>query len=166
MPAEGFAEFCAAQWPRPVGGLGLYCRDRSAAEELAQEALARACADWPRVQRMGSPASWVRTVAFNLARSRFRRLGVARRGQARLAAAARSVQDDPDAAVAVRGALAALPERARAAIVLRYYLDLPTAETARALGLPEGTVKSLVHRGLAQLREALAEPVTHRAEEA
>jgi DNA-directed RNA polymerase specialized sigma24 family protein len=41
------------------------------------------------------------------------------------------------------------------AIVLRYYLDLPEAEVARLLGVPVGTVKSLVHRGLARLREWL-----------
>jgi RNA polymerase sigma factor (sigma-70 family) len=52
-------------------------------------------------------------------------------------------------------ALRQLPARQRMAIVLRYYLDLPEAEVARLLGVPVGTVKSLVHRGLARLRERL-----------
>jgi DNA-directed RNA polymerase specialized sigma24 family protein len=52
-------------------------------------------------------------------------------------------------------ALRRLPARQRAAIVLRYYLDLPEVEVARQLGVPVGTVKSLVHRGLARLRQRL-----------
>jgi RNA polymerase sigma factor (sigma-70 family) len=52
-------------------------------------------------------------------------------------------------------ALQHLPPRQRAAIVLRYYLDLPEAEVARLLGVPAGTVKSWTHRGLARLRDRL-----------
>jgi RNA polymerase sigma factor (sigma-70 family) len=52
-------------------------------------------------------------------------------------------------------ALQRLPGRQRAAIVLRYYLDLPEAEVARLLGVPVGTVKSWTHRGLARLRDRL-----------
>jgi RNA polymerase sigma factor (sigma-70 family) len=50
-------------------------------------------------------------------------------------------------------ALQHLPPRQRAAIVLRFYLDLPEAEVARLLGVPVGTVKSWTHRGLARLRD-------------
>jgi RNA polymerase sigma factor (sigma-70 family) len=56
----------------------------------------------------------------------------------------------------VRRALAALPPRQRAAVVLRYWEDLPVAETAAALGCSEGTVKSQVAKGLGALRRALA----------
>ena len=52
-------------------------------------------------------------------------------------------------------AVQGLPGRQRAAIVLRYYLDLPEAEVARLLGVPLGTVKSWTHRGLARLRDRL-----------
>lgn len=55
-------------------------------------------------------------------------------------------------------ALATLPERQRAALVLRYYADLPGSEIATILGCREGTVKSLIHRGLASLREVMGEP--------
>jgi DNA-directed RNA polymerase specialized sigma24 family protein len=48
-----------------------------------------------------------------------------------------------------------LPVRQRTALVLRFYLDLPEAEVARVLGVPTGTVKSWVHRGLARLRQRL-----------
>ena len=53
--------------------------------------------------------------------------------------------------------LATLPERQRAALVLRYYADLPGSEIATMLGCREGTVKSLIHRGLEKLREKVGE---------
>ena len=53
--------------------------------------------------------------------------------------------------------LATLPERQRAALVLRFYADLPGNEIATILGCREGTVKSLIHRGLARLREEVGE---------
>ena len=52
-------------------------------------------------------------------------------------------------------AIRALPQRQRAAIVLRFYEDMPEAEVAAALDMPVGTVKSLVHRGIGRLREKL-----------
>ncbi|HEV8636235.1 MAG TPA: RNA polymerase sigma factor [Chloroflexota bacterium] len=60
----------------------------------------------------------------------------------------------------LRAALAQLPARQRAAIVLRYYADLNEAEIAEALGVPRGTVKSRLFNGLARLRAVL----THRAD--
>jgi RNA polymerase sigma factor (sigma-70 family) len=59
-------------------------------------------------------------------------------------------------AMDVRHALAALPPKQRAAVVLRYWEDLPVAETAAALGCSEGTVKSQVSKGLEALRRTLA----------
>ena len=53
--------------------------------------------------------------------------------------------------------LATLPERQRAALVLRFYADLPGNEIATILGCREGTVKSLIHRGLARLRQEVGE---------
>ncbi len=53
-------------------------------------------------------------------------------------------------------ALRRLPDRQRAAIVLRFYEDLPEAEIARVLGCRPGTVKSLIHRGLARVRKETA----------
>ena len=52
-------------------------------------------------------------------------------------------------------ALAALPSRQRAALVLRFYEDLSEADIAVALGCRPGTVKSLLHRGLAELRKVV-----------
>jgi DNA-directed RNA polymerase specialized sigma24 family protein len=70
---------------------------------------------------------------------------------------------DPAAAVAVRAALAALPPRQRAVIVLRFYSDLSVDQTADALNCSAGTVKSQTSRALAALRRALPdeEPAQH-----
>jgi RNA polymerase sigma factor (sigma-70 family) len=148
--------FCNAQYPRLVGALGLYCGDALLAEDLAQEALARVCEAWPRVQRMQSPGGWAHRVALNLANSHFRRQKMARRlGWA--AATREQVSDggDPGVRVDVLRALATLPARQRAVVVLRLHLDHSTADTAALLRLPEGTVKSLLHRGVERLRPLL-----------
>lgn len=149
---EDLIDFCRAEHPRLVGLLSLYCGDRSVAEELAQEALARACRDWRRVRSHDNPGAWVQRVAFNLARSHFRRRRVEQRAQARLDRAPEATSDDPADAIALRRAVAALPRRQKEALCLRYFLDLPIAEIAERLGCPDSTAKSLVRRGLARLR--------------
>ena len=55
------------------------------------------------------------------------------------------------------GAIRALPEELRAVVTCRYLLELSEGETAGALGIPNGTVKSRLHRGLARLREQLSD---------
>jgi RNA polymerase sigma-70 factor (ECF subfamily) len=58
--------------------------------------------------------------------------------------------------VALRAALAELPERQRAALVLRHYLDLPAAEAAAVLGVSPDALRQLCHRGIESLRVSLA----------
>jgi RNA polymerase sigma factor (sigma-70 family) len=151
-----FDTFCRALGPRLVGSLVLYCGDRTGAEELAQEALARAFERWDRVGVMASPEAWTYRVAFNLARSTFRRQAVEWRAERALRSDPGHAPVDPDAdtAVAVRAAVAALAPRQRAAIVARYYAGLNVAETAQALHCAEGTVKALTHQAIANLRAA------------
>jgi RNA polymerase sigma-70 factor (sigma-E family) len=128
--------------------------DWDQAEELAQEAMARTFAAWSRV-RHTQRAAYARKVLLNRHRSLLRRAVV----EARHALTSRPQQwHEPDFGgddLVLWQALQRLPARQRAAIVLRYYLDLPEAEVARLLGVPVGTVKSLVHRGLARLRDRL-----------
>lgn len=149
------AAFCRVEHPRLVGTLTLYCGNRYLAEELAQEALARACRSWPRVQAMAAPGAWVHRVAINLANRHFRRRRVALGALRRHTASASTVHHDNDvaAAVAIRTAVAALPLRQRTALVLRYYSDLLVAEVAVAMGCAEGTVKALTHKAVWALRE-------------
>lgn len=150
--------FCTREHPRLVGALGLLTGDPPLAEELAQEALARACRDWERVSAMAAPGAWVHRVAMNLAASHFRRRSVARRVQRRLESQTTTVHRDADGGetVAVRQAIAALDRRKGAAIVMRFYLGYSHAEIADVLGTREGTVRSLIHRAKTELRAALA----------
>jgi len=127
------------------------------AEELAQEALARTFAVWSRVRRYDQPGAYARRVLLNRHRSRLRRALVEARHAVtvRRQAEARHEPDFSGDDLVLWQALQRLPDRQRAAIVLRYYLDLPEAEVARQLGVPVGTVKSWTHRGLARLRDRL-----------
>lgn len=150
-----FLEFFAAEfWPlRRVGFLLTGSWDQ--AEELAQEAMARTYAVWPRVRRYQRPAAYARKVLVNRHRSVLRRAVVEAR---HLVTSPPQDRHEPDFGgddLVLWQALQQLSSRQRAGVVLRYYLDLPEAEVARLLGVPLGTVKSLVHRGLARLRDQL-----------
>jgi RNA polymerase sigma-70 factor (sigma-E family) len=151
--------FCRSMHPRLVGALALHCGDRDVAEELAQETLARVWERWSSVSVMDSPASWTYRVGFNLAASRFRRRAAERRAHARAGHPDDHVPD-PAAAVAVRDAVAALPPRQRAAVVLRYFADLSVDDTASVLGCAPGTVKSLTSQAITALRATFDVEVT------
>jgi RNA polymerase sigma-70 factor (sigma-E family) len=150
-----FREFFVGEfWPlRRVGFL--LTGDWDQAEELAQEAMARTYAVWPRVRRYQRPAAYARKVLVNRHRSVLRRAVVEAR---HLVTSRPQDRHEPDFGgddLVLWQALQQLSSRQRAGVVLRYYLDLPEAEVARLLGVPLGTVKSLVHRGLARLRHQL-----------
>lgn len=137
-------------------------QNRAEAEDLLQLALERAYRRWPRVAGTGEPERYVRRILANASADRWRRIG--RRPEQPLpAAAAGPAVPDRSAELADRDyllrALAALPPRQRAVLVLRYFDDLPDAEIATALGCTIGTVKSHAARALARLRAA-AEPRT------
>jgi len=142
------AQFCEDVRGRLVAALVLYTGDRHLAEELAQEALARAWERWDTVGAMASPEGWAFRTARNLAVSRWRRRAIERR--ARVATA--PVVVDPAEGVAIRAAVSALPERQRATVVARYFLGLSVAETAEQLRCAEGTVKAATSQALESLR--------------
>jgi RNA polymerase sigma factor (sigma-70 family) len=146
------AAFCGEQLPRLIGLLALHVGDRLVAEELAQETLVRVCEKWPQVRQMRDPAAWASRVALNVAGSFWRRRYAEWRANARRVD--ESVHHDRDVAetVAVREAVASLPSRQRAALLLRFYADLPVVEVAAHLGCAEGTVRSLTSQALAALR--------------
>ncbi|HEY7135239.1 MAG TPA: sigma-70 family RNA polymerase sigma factor [Acidimicrobiia bacterium] len=153
VPAD-LARFCAAEYPRLVGALSLYCGERDLAQELAQEALARACAHWASVRQKDSPSAWTYRVAINLANSHFRRRAAGRRAAARHGPDAESLTHDPATKLAVRDAVAALPKREREVLVLRYFADFSIHDVAALMRCPEGTVKTLTHRGIERLRRS------------
>jgi RNA polymerase sigma factor (sigma-70 family) len=146
------SEFCARIGPRLVGALSLYCGDRGIAEDLTQEALVRLIERWDRLEITSSREAWTYKVAFNLARSSFRRLAIERSARARLPPPPR-LPDEVEALV-IRAAVRGLPPRQRAVIVARFYIGLDVAETARALGCRPGTVKAHTFKALKTLRAA------------
>jgi RNA polymerase sigma-70 factor (sigma-E family) len=152
------AELCQREHPRLVGLLALYVGERPAAEDLAQETFVRLHQHWSRVRNMASPRAWLSTVGINLARSWWRRRFAHQRAQRRLGPTSEAqVTSEPADVLVVRAAVASLPHRQRAVLVLRYYADLTVAETAQQLHCAEGTVKSLTHRAVATLRTQLAD---------
>lgn len=151
------ADFCESEHGRLVGLLTLTTGDRTVAEELAQEALVRLCDHWSEVRQMQHRRAWLRRVALNLATSRFRRWQAERRANQRHGMPD-DVDEDQADAIAVRSAVAALPPRQRTAVVLRYFVGLDVAATAAEMQCAQGTVKSLTHRAVTQLRSQLLDP--------
>lgn len=151
--------FCAAQFPRLVRGLTFYVGSQPLAEELAQEALLRACDRWEHVRGLDAPGAWCRRVAMNLATSQLRRRQLERRTRQRLATMDQHNDPDTAAAIVVREAVAGLPIQQRTAVVLRFVHDLSVRATAQEMGLSDDAVKSLTKRATATLREQLGEPV-------
>ena len=148
-------EFCRDLYPRLVGTLRLSYGADVAAEDLAQEALVRVLARWSQVSAMDHPEAWCFRVAFNLAKSRFRRRQSERRATNRLANQPNPPEHSDSAdAIAVRDAVAELPRRQRHAIILRFYADLTVDQVAEAMSCKPGTVKAHLHRGIVALRHA------------
>jgi RNA polymerase sigma factor (sigma-70 family) len=125
--------------------------DRSIAEELAQEAFVRI---FPRLDELKEPGGYLQVTLVNLCRDHQRRQATQRRRPA-----ARQVVVEaphiPRAASEIWRALQRLPDRQREALVLRFYADLVTDDIARLLNARAGTVRSLIHRGLKTLKDAL-----------
>jgi RNA polymerase sigma-70 factor (sigma-E family) len=138
----------------------LLVHDRGAAEELVQDAFVKLLLGRPTLRDPAKAPAWLRSAVLNGARSRLRHLDVRRRhlapppppgGSAEAAAVA---ADDHRRMIA---ALDRLPARQREALALRYYLELSEAETAEAMGVSAGSVKTHVHRGLAALQALVEE---------
>lgn len=148
--------FVRAVMPRLVGALTIRLGDRAIAEDLAQEAFARAWADWPRVAAMENPVGWVYRVAFNLTASHWRRRAAQRRAERRVPAA-----DPPDDdgqvrsadAMVLREAIGRLSDRQQQVVILRFYLGCSVEETAAVLGVTTGTVKTQSSRAMTHLRD-------------
>src|SRR6202046_5380478 len=130
------------------------------AEDLVQETLLRVARRWNRVRSMDHPAAYARRVLINLVlrdaarRSRQRTELHPHEGGAELADddAARALREVDDQAE-FRWALARLPARQRAVLILRYWSDLPVAEVADILGCTEGTVTSTASRAATHLAD-------------
>ncbi|RRS01293.1 SigE family RNA polymerase sigma factor [Glycomyces terrestris] len=135
----------------------LLCGDWFQADDLVQTALIRLFAAWKRVDPGGAPA-YARRIVINVFFSH-RRLAWVRRERASSEtppARPEAPPDDDGRLQEVIDALALLPQRQRATLVLRFCEDLSVEDTAAALGCSAGTVKSQTAKGLKRLREVLA----------
>ncbi|MER7275282.1 RNA polymerase sigma factor [Dactylosporangium sp. NPDC000244] len=144
-----------ACYGRLVVQLYAFTTDLQEAHDAVQEAFARAVARPRGFTGIDNPEAWLRTVAINVVRRRWRRRGVLDRVLLR----ERPLQqhaDQPDATrTDLTDALDAIPRSYREVIVLHYYADLSVEEIAAALDVPTGTVKSRLSRGRAALAARL-----------
>ncbi|WP_053207272.1 RNA polymerase sigma factor [Jiangella muralis] len=158
---EDFTDWYVALRPRVLRAVTIAVGDRDLAEEATAEAFARALARWPAAAALDSPVAWLLKVAVNEARTRWRRARLERRHLQRLAgepqrhAPAAEPRDD-----ALWTAVAALPERSRQVVAMRYVLDLTEPEIASTLGVTRGTVASTLSRARRQLAAALTHEET------
>ena len=146
--------FFEAEYGRLLKVLYLITGSRVEAEDLAQEAMARALERWQRVSTMERPGGYVYRTALNLNRKRLRHLSVAAR---RLAAVLDRQEPSVEERTEVRMALDSLPRPMREALVLVEWLGLDAAEAGRLLGIRPGSVRSRVSRARSALRERIGE---------
>jgi RNA polymerase sigma-70 factor (ECF subfamily) len=144
-------EIYEASYRRLVAQAYAVAGDRVEAEDAVQEAFARAVAAGDRFRRLDNPEAWLRTVALNVLRRRWRRASLFRALTPRLATPA-DVPGISEDHVAVVEGLRSLPFQQRETLALFYLGDLSVHEIAATLGVADGTVKSRLTRG----RTALA----------
>jgi RNA polymerase sigma factor (sigma-70 family) len=149
-------ELYEASYGRLVVQLYALCGDLTAAEDAVQDAFVTAIRKNRQLAHVNSPEAWVRTVAVNRLRARWRHAAVVRRLQPKVPGPQLPVEVGPHH-VALVTALAKLDLDLRLVVVLHHVADLGTAEIARQLGIPEGTVKSRLSRGRARLAGLLDE---------
>ena len=154
----GFAAFVRANSASLFGTAYLLTGSADRAEELLQDTLARLYPRWDRVQAAESPLAYVRRCVAN-------RFVSSRRSPSARDVSLHELPEMPDTAsladrVADRGLLwqllGRLPDRQRAALVMRYFHDQPDAEIAKAIGCRTATVRSLISRGIAAMRAQAA----------
>jgi len=152
---EDFTAYVQARlaWLRRVGYL--LCQDWQQADDLVQTAITTLYVHWRRARTMENVDGYARVILVHAF------LNERRGGWARRVTLTGQLPDAPgpapdaDDAMDVRGALAGLPPRQRATLVLRFYCDLNVDQAARVLGCSAGTVKSQTAKALAGLRRAL-----------
>jgi RNA polymerase sigma-70 factor (ECF subfamily) len=149
--AGAFTDFYRESRPRVVRALALTLGDTDLAAEATDEAMTRACQRWDQVHIMANPGGWVYRVGLNWARSVLRRRRLNRQPLYQPSVGAPEIGEP-----AVHRALAELSVDHRAVVVCRYLLGWTVEETANALDMPVGTVKSRLNRASKQLAARLA----------
>lgn len=146
-----FDDFYRSRRDRVARALALTLGDAHLGAEAADEAMTRAYQRWNRVSGYDDPGAWVYRVGLNWATSVLRR----RNRAPKPLFEPQHAEIGPVTEPTVLAALGALPVNQRAVVICRFYLGLNEAETASALHVRPGTVKSRLHRALAHLRTSL-----------
>jgi RNA polymerase sigma-70 factor, ECF subfamily len=147
------------RWQGPLINMAWrYCRDRSRAEEMAQEALIRAWRGLRQWRRESSFSTWLFSVAANVYRTELKRIPSVNISLNQAAEPSSPFAHDAqlDGAArdeAVRRAVLALPEKYREPTILFYFHEMDLAAAAATMGLPEGTMKARLSRARALLRQ-------------
>lgn len=156
-----FEEAYKLHYPAVVRSAWLICRDNHRAEELAQEAFARAYPRWRKLDRGGYAVAWLHRVVMNLsltASERRRRGRQLERDHGFHPTDPTPREREVDQVIEL---LRDLPSRQREALFLRFVLDLDVAHVAAGMRCTPGTVKTHTKRGLDRLRDDLAQEGGH-----
>lgn len=156
-----FLEYAAAHRGRMLRTARLLTGgDSHWAEDLVQVALTKLYVHWGKVRREDGPVGYADRILVNAFIDERKRLWRQRETSTeRIQDAAPARVPDQADRLTVLAALARLPKRQRAAVVLRYFRDLDVSAVAEAMGCSEGTVKSQTARGLATLRDLIDDPL-------
>ena len=153
---ESFPEFVTRQQQSLLRLAFLLTGDRGHAEDLVQTALMKTYRHWDRIIRRGEPSAYVRRALVTTHSSWRRRARHRQQPTGRLPdVAAAEPAGRLGAREELRRALAALPPRMRATVVLRYYEDLSNDQIAEMMEISVGAVKAHVFAGLKQLRQLM-----------
>jgi len=155
-----YVEFVSARLPAMRRLAYMLCGDGHSADDLVQQAFTALYVHWRRARTAAHLDGYVRRMVVRTFLNE-RRRAWSRRVDLTASMPERPAKDGPDLAerTALRDALAQVPPRQRAVLVLRYLCDLPVADVAAILDCSPGTVKSQAAHGLAALRRLLGEPV-------
>ncbi|WP_203336942.1 SigE family RNA polymerase sigma factor [Nocardioides limicola] len=159
MQEAEFDAFYDQAYPRLVRQLAALIGDVVEAQDCVQEAFVRAWSNRGKLDASEHPEAWVRTTAYRLAVSRWRRTVRSRRTPDRALQQVGYARGPSEDHVALVAALQQLPAAQRRVLVLHHLADLPVREVAREVGVAEGTVKAHLSRGRAALAALLAQPV-------
>jgi RNA polymerase sigma-70 factor (sigma-E family) len=162
---EDYAEFAAARAGHLYRSACLLTAgDTHLAEDLVQEALGRIYVRWSRVSRVGNPAGYAQTVLTRTFLAHRRRFSSSERARDSFPESADAgAGADPALRLTLLDALARLPAKDRAVVVLRYWEDRSIHETADALNVSSAAVRTRCVRALARLRELLGEDLAEYA---
>jgi len=156
---EAVRQAYQAHYRRLVAAMYALTGDHAEAQDLVQEAYARALARSRQFLDVADPEAWLRTVAVNLARTRWRRRRLfdtlVRTG--RVSRLPESIPGADPTRVALVAALQQLSRPTRETIVLHHIADMSVHEVAQTLGVPVGTVKARLSRGRTLLASLLNE---------